>query len=529
MNYFSAMLDCSRNAVYTVSTVKKFIDALQKMGYNSLMLYTEDTYEIKSQPRFGYLRGRYSVEELREIVAYGKEKGITLIPCIQTLAHLNQIFRWSEFNDIHDTDDILLIDEEKTYTLIEDMFKAVREVFDTDVIHIGMDEAHNVGLGKYIARHGFCDRFQLLSRHLNRVAKIAADYGFKPLMWSDMFFRLATGGEYSVSDPEIITKEIADLVPENVELVYWDYYSEDINRYTNMLKAHKRFNSPTWFAGGAWKWTGFTPHNSLSVKHTEPALRACVEQEVKNVFITLWGDNGDEASLFSVLPSLFHAAECYRGNYDLEDIKAKFEAAFGIGFDTMCLLDCPAELFDPNHNRDDDIEKIMLYNDPLLGIYDSFAKESPNAAEYYSDCAKRLSAHINSPYGYIFDTLASLCSLLEVKFSLGVELRTAYKANDKNALKALADRIETALERLELFHEKLRFQWMSEAKPHGFDVQDIRLGALRARLLSAKHAVLNYLNGTVDKIEELEEEILDCDCRKYYDNYWTRLVTPNAL
>lgn len=36
------MIDCSRNAVMNVKTVKKCADVLKKMGYNTLMLYTKD-------------------------------------------------------------------------------------------------------------------------------------------------------------------------------------------------------------------------------------------------------------------------------------------------------------------------------------------------------------------------------------------------------------------------------------------------------------------------------------------------------
>ena len=38
------MVDCSRGAVMTVSAVKKWIDITADLGYNTLMLYTEDTY-----------------------------------------------------------------------------------------------------------------------------------------------------------------------------------------------------------------------------------------------------------------------------------------------------------------------------------------------------------------------------------------------------------------------------------------------------------------------------------------------------
>ena len=38
---------------------------------------------------------------------------------MQTLAHLNQIFKWKTYRPVNDTADILLVDEERTYELIE--------------------------------------------------------------------------------------------------------------------------------------------------------------------------------------------------------------------------------------------------------------------------------------------------------------------------------------------------------------------------------------------------------------------------
>lgn len=64
------MIDCSRNAVASVESVKKWIDLTSSIGYNTLMLYTEDTYEVSGEPYFGYMRGRYSREELRGLDAY---------------------------------------------------------------------------------------------------------------------------------------------------------------------------------------------------------------------------------------------------------------------------------------------------------------------------------------------------------------------------------------------------------------------------------------------------------------------------
>ena len=62
-------------------------------------------------------------------------------------------------------------------------------------------------------------------------------------------------------------------------------------------------------------------------------MESCVEHDVKNILITIWGDNGGECSRFSVLPALLYAIETYRGNTDLEDIKAKFREITGEDFD----------------------------------------------------------------------------------------------------------------------------------------------------------------------------------------------------
>ena len=79
LNHFGVMLDCSRNAVMKPESVKKYIDILSDLGYNCLMLYTEDTYEIEGESYFGHKRGRYSQAELIEINNYAKLKGIELI------------------------------------------------------------------------------------------------------------------------------------------------------------------------------------------------------------------------------------------------------------------------------------------------------------------------------------------------------------------------------------------------------------------------------------------------------------------
>ena len=62
------MIDCSRNGVANLKTLKDVILTQALMGQDRLLLYTEDTYKLDKYPYFGYLRGSYTKEEIKEIV-----------------------------------------------------------------------------------------------------------------------------------------------------------------------------------------------------------------------------------------------------------------------------------------------------------------------------------------------------------------------------------------------------------------------------------------------------------------------------
>lgn len=503
-NRFGVMLDCSRNAVMNIPTLRKWIDIMADLGYNTLMLYTEDTYEVDNQPYFGYLRGRYSQKEFREIGDYAYENGIELIPAIQTLAHLNSIFRWPAYRDINDCNDILLADDDNTYKLIEDMFASLEKTVRTRIVNIGMDEAHMLGRGKYQDIHGFENRFDILLNHLKRVAEIAEKHGFECIMWGDMFFRLLGSGYYSNAD---IPGQVKEMIPHNVNLIYWDYYSTDKEHYSKQVKSHSAIKEGIWFAGGLWSWTGFAPHNAYSIEATKAAFEACREQGVKDVFLTMWGDNGAECSKFSLLPSLYYAAQIAHGKDDLKAMKKGFYEKFGIFFEYYMLADLPGT---PNEKNNDILnpEKYMLYNDCFLGQLDSTVRDGDAAA--YAICASELRCPENNPqYGYIFKTLRTLCEVLSVKYDIGVRTRKAYEGKDTAALKNIIADYDRLIALIDAFYSAFKEQWEKENKPNGFEVQDIRIGGLRLRVQHCKERLEAFSEGKIPSLPELDEPILD--------------------
>ncbi len=525
---FAFRLDCSRNAVMNVPAMKRLMDIAAQMGYNAFMFYTEDTYEIEGHPYFGYGRGRLTKAELKELDAYALSKGLELIPDIQTLAHLKTIFRWKHYAEINDCEDILLCEDERTYELIEAMVATSAECFTSRVINLSMDEAELLGRGKYHEKHGDHERIDILKRHMNRVRQICEKYGFEMLMISgDMPFRLATRNDNYSDTQAVVQEDISDLLPGNLVLLYWDYYKRSKEDYTALMRIHQNIKADNlWYFGGTWTWHTFSPENNYAIQGLRNSIQACVDVGLENVVVSSFGDDGGECARFSALPAYFYAAEIARGNTDENSIKEKFEKMFDIPFDQFKLLDLTGR----NETEEYCIEptRYILYNDPFIGLMDTTIPDYTRAD--HEELVQLLTPWCDHPrWGYMFETMRDLCAVTAEKCDIGHRIRAAYESGDKAKLGELAGELRRIRGLVETFYKSFRRQWLLENKAHGFDVSNVRIGGVMNRLDYCADRLEDYVAGRIDRVEELEEKLLDVRTPasdsygvKKYLNYWDR-------
>lgn len=525
---FGVLVCCASNAVMRPERVKTLILHLEKMGYNLLELCIDDLYKIDGEPYFGYLRGGYTHEEIRDMDAFAQAHGVELVPCIQTLGHLDNLVKHPCYDGIVDIDNILLVDEPDTYALIDKMFASLAGDFTTRCVNIGFDEAHHVGLGRYLDRHGYTDRYDLLLRHLDRVVEIAAKYGFKIHMWSDMFFRLGNHGEYSLKDARL-PQSVIDRVPD-VELCYWDYYSTDEGLYDSMFSSHERFGKPLWFACAAWTSQGFAPQNHYALKTVAPAMRQCIRHGVDRILVTLWGDNGNDCSYFSALPTLWAARQYADGNFDEADIARGFGETFGVSWDDFMLLDLPNRIStNPDYANPYAACKALLFNDCFLGWKDSaVAALAPTPYRAYAKELSEAAARAGE-YRYLFENMAALCEALDGKATLGVDTRAAYQAGDRRALRRLVARYRKTAAAVKHFRRTMQTVWETENKPYGWEVHEVRFGGLLSRLLGCADRLTRYLRGEIGEIPELCETILPYGNNAVDCNVYRALVSVSQL
>jgi hypothetical protein len=243
----------------------------------------------------------------------------------------------------------------------------------------------------------------------------------------------------------------------------------------------------------------------------KPAIRSARKNKIKNVMITLWGDDGGECSRVAMLPSLFAISEFAKGNEDMDQIKAKFKRQIDIEFDEFMLLDEPNNINGSCGELHSAINpsKYMLFSDYFNGFLD--VTVCGGEGEKYRELAKKLYAVAakTRKFGYLFKSEAKLCEVLEIKFELGVKTREAYKKGDKETLRSLTENEYREVEkRIRAFARTFEEQWYYENDPSGFDVQDLRLGGILQRTASCRRRLLDYVSGKVDSIPELEEKLL---------------------
>ena len=533
-----AMVDCSRGGVLKVESIKTLVRKIARMGYDSLMMNSSDTYTIDNYPYFGYMRGRYSFNELKECDDYADIFGIEVIPCIQTLAHLTEALQWDYATPLKDTEDVLLVGSEKTYDFIEKMIASVSAPFRSKRIHIGMDEAFDLGRGKYLDINGVTDKLQIMMEHLTRTTEICDKYELKPMIWSDMLFKyFSKSGDYYDLE-SVLSKEDLDKIPKQVQLVFWDYHHTKENDYAIMLKKHKECRNDIVFAGGICTWHGLAVNYGLSFATTNAALPVCKKAGIKEVIATVWGDNGTESNyLSSVLGLQLFAEHAYLEKINTSDFRRRFETCTNASFDAFMDL----QYFDvvPGVNPEitgsySNPHKYLLWQDILLGLFDKNT-EGLNLNAHYKKLAHKMECYKNEneEWSYFFDVMVKLATVLSIKSEIGTGIKRNYDEKNIEILRRYAKNELPELRRcVKRLRDAHRVQWLKIYKPFGWEILDIRYGGLLSRIDTAILRIEEYTNGAIDTIEELEQERLPFGNEKEglcFCNQYSRIVSASPL
>jgi len=220
-------LDVSRH-FFPKDFIKKYIDYLAMYKMNTFHWHLTDDQgwriEIKKYPKltevgawrngsmighytdqtFDNIRygGFYTQEEIKEIVAYAKERHITIIPEIEMPGHaLAALASYPEFSctggpfEVGKTWGVLedvFCPKDETFTFLENVLTEVMALFPSEYIHIGGDESPKVRwkscphCQKRIKDENLKDEHELQSYFIQRIEKFVNSKGRKIIGWDEI-------------------------------------------------------------------------------------------------------------------------------------------------------------------------------------------------------------------------------------------------------------------------------------------------------------------------------------------------------
>ena len=499
------------SSLLSVKTCKKLLLMLAAMGLNTFMLYTENTFWLPNEPYWGYMRPRYSRDDFKEIDDFAYSLGIEVIPCVQTLGHLSEAIKWQPYSDFSDTASTLLVGDDRTYALCDKIIKTMSETFRSKRIHVGLDEAWGLGRGNYLAKNGLHSTLDIMLSHISRILEICKKYDRSPMMWGDMFVRVCAEKEHDYLENTFFEfpDEIKQKIPKDMQIVYWDYYNRK-EHYDKWIPEYKKLCENLVFSGCSRNVRTFGSHHTRTYLTSYDAVMSCKKNGVKNVLVTVWGDDHRESSPYAVLPGIqLYAEHEYNADIPEEEIAKRFSFCTGVSYKAIAdisLFDMIEEINGDNYDVQSP-SKTLLWQNILLGLFDA-GLENHTVSAHYKKLSRLMSGYkADYPdFSQMFGFYEKLADALSIKGDIGKRITDAYKKGDRDALKKIADSdlpaLEQALECLRIRHQQ---DFYSLYKPIGWEILDIRYGGAIMGVKTAKTRIEAYLNNEINSIEELEE------------------------
>ncbi|WP_242135629.1 beta-N-acetylhexosaminidase [Aestuariivivens marinum] len=218
--YRGMMLDPARHFL-PAQDVKKYIDAIAMYKFNTLHLHLSDDQgwriEIKKYPKLMELAtvrketdgdgvphgGYYTQDELKDIVAYAKERFIEVIPEIDVPGHSQaMLVAYPELTCFPDefevrttpgvSKNLLCAGNDKVFEFYGNVYKELAPIFTAEKFHIGGDEApldHWKACSKCQKRikdNNLESPQHLMSYFFERISDTLAKHGKTPQIWYEL-------------------------------------------------------------------------------------------------------------------------------------------------------------------------------------------------------------------------------------------------------------------------------------------------------------------------------------------------------
>jgi len=167
-----------------------YLDFLAEIKLNYLLIEYETLFPWQKYAKIS-CKDAFTKEQIMRLNLKAKERGIEIIPLVQTLGHVYHVLIHKEYEHIGEDTEF----PQQFCPLKEETFKFVCTLIDetcalhpdSHYIHIGGDECRRLGVcptcKEYAERHG---KYMLYTNYYNKVIEYVLSKGRIPILWHDM-------------------------------------------------------------------------------------------------------------------------------------------------------------------------------------------------------------------------------------------------------------------------------------------------------------------------------------------------------
>lgn len=288
--YRGFMMDLGHGQLLRVAEIERQIDHLARFKANQYYFYSEATIELDGYELVNP-KGRYTRDEIRDIIGYARQRHVDVVPCLELYGHLHDLFRVEQFSDLS----LLRYGGEfdprnpKVLQVLDGLVEQTAKLFESPWYHVGFDEPW--ALGKIGATEG-TDPFRVYIDVLRHVAEQAQKHNKRLMFWADML----SGARIFSAHPELISE-----LPKGTIAVPWVY--DDRPDFVPYLEPLAKANIPTVSAPGVWNWNEVFPDYHKSFRNINGLVGTGKRYNTLGSLTTGWTDSAQTIYRMS-LPGL---------------------------------------------------------------------------------------------------------------------------------------------------------------------------------------------------------------------------------
>lgn len=305
------MLDISRGKVPTLETLRGLVDVCVKLKLNTLMLYTEHTFRFRRHPQIGADASPLDAETLRDLDHYAAEHHVELIPCLQSLGHMDHILALPRYRELAETDMGWTIapTHPGSLALLRDLYDEYLPNFRSSFFHANCDEPWDLGRGQSGARSDELGPGGLYLEHVGALRELARRHGKRTMIWGDVVH----------AHPKRIPE-----IPKDLVLLDWGYEAQFDYDRVEVFRDHKL---EFVVCPGTSSWNSLFPRMDNSLRNIAGWAAAGRKFGALGLVNTDWGDFGHYNLLGnSWFAYAFGAQQSWSGDPDPRSFDRAFSA-----------------------------------------------------------------------------------------------------------------------------------------------------------------------------------------------------------